>query len=60
MADLQQLAKRLRQADGLGMMRFGVYQGRGHTASNSEEAIRLLCDIWNNRHAIADKLEEEK
>lgn len=52
------LITRLRQAHGNGKMRFSIVQGQGYVAANSEEAVRLLCDIWNNREFIADELEK--
>lgn len=54
----QGLITRLRNASGNGKMRFSVVQGQGFVAANSEEAIRLLCDIWNHREFIASELEK--
>lgn len=61
----ERLAVRLRAVAKPEVLRFGVCTVRtrdgytwGAATSSSEEIVRLLCDMWNNRHKIADALEQ--
>lgn len=37
-------------------LRFSLCEGRGWVTTDSEDTIRLLCDLWNNRDEIAAAL----
>lgn len=50
---LQQLVTQLAAVESKGKMRFSLCMERGWVASNNEEAIRLLCEVWNHRAEIA-------
>lgn len=61
---MSDLARRLREIKKPEVMRFGVCTVKtrngytwGSATSSSEEAIRLLCDLWNARAQIADALD---
>jgi hypothetical protein len=54
--DLEALAGRLEAIEGNHVMRFSVCQGRGWITSGSEATIRTLCEVYNNRKAVAAAL----
>lgn len=63
MTDISKLAASLSEAGKPETLRFSVCTvpgKRGYTwgavVSSDEATVRLLCDVWNNRHAVADAL----
>lgn len=58
MTKLTDLADRLERAEGKGRMRFSLLGGIGWVSTHGEEAIRALCDVWNNRWEVARALRE--
>lgn len=56
MTDLRDIADRLERAEGKGRMRFSLLGGIGWVSTHGEEAIRALCDVWNNRWEVARAL----
>ena len=54
---MKDIAARLRAASTGGRLRFSLCAGEGWVTTSKEETIRLLCDLWNNRLALADALD---
>ncbi|MES2903992.1 MAG: hypothetical protein V4696_07390 [Pseudomonadota bacterium] len=50
---LRDIVVRLASGEGNGKMRFSLCREQGWITSNSEQAVRALCDIWNNRAVLA-------
>jgi hypothetical protein len=66
MTDLEKLAKGLSEAKKPDTLRFSVctVPGRqgyswGAVVTSDEATVRLLCDVWNNRKAVAEALRRD-
>lgn len=55
-AALLALADRVEAMHGNGKMRFSLLSGIGWISTRSEDAIRTLCDVYNNRATVAAAL----
>lgn len=53
---LSDLADRIEGLEGHRRMKFAVDRGGGYIATNSEQAIRTLCDLYNHRNEVAAAL----
>jgi hypothetical protein len=54
--DLISLAERMASEQSPKRLKFGIYKDEGWVTASSADTIRLLCDVWNNRHDIARTL----
>ena len=50
---LLSLAERIEGLSDHKRMKFAVDRGGGYIATNSEQAIRTLCDVYNHRMEVA-------